>query len=225
MRARRLLTLLLTVVLALTFTVGASARRKKKKKRRGPPPQRKVLEKAEGPATLVIESVDIGPSWAKAVVIVGGWTREPPARVFTFHDDKDRHFIALGSRCEPAPPAMRCTLELPRPYLKARVLGATVHLRGREVEADPAAVEAVFTEAQRKAASEVQPAPAPAMPPGDGGVAPQGGGADGGITLGASFQDWHFGVPPDAGWTQEDEAEDNDSDTEEWRYLKGQEQE
>lgn len=144
--ARKLIWLLLILVgLGLQETAWAKARR--------PPPKRakKLLPKAQGPLRLELEAVDLAAS--KATVLITGETREPEARLFVLHDDRERHFIAVGARCQPVktasqPPvdAIRCQLELPRFYLgKGRILGMTVHLRGREVEANAEDVQKKFT--------------------------------------------------------------------------------
>jgi hypothetical protein len=125
----------------------------------------------KGPPSLLLESLDLQN--AKAIARVGGVTRAPDSRLFAFHDDHSRHFIALYARCEPAPPreivtgegpdatrskvrsddVLRCELDLPRPYLRARVRSMTVHLRGREVAADERDVAAKWSAAIQAAPS------------------------------------------------------------------------
>jgi hypothetical protein len=105
--------------------------------------QKRLLEKASGPITLTVESVDRAA--AKVVVRIGGVARAPEARLFTFHDDRQRHFIALSAACEAAPaepaeagkkaaPAtVKCALGYPPPYLTAHVRGLSLHLGERDI--------------------------------------------------------------------------------------------
>jgi len=123
----------------------------------------------KGPPSLKLVSVDLVAG--QAVVLVGGTARAPGARLFVFHDDKDRHFIALDASCtnvaEGDPTGdegqLRCTLELPRPYLKAHVVAVTLRLKGRDIAADELDVEARFAAARDVAASAPPP---PARRPG-----------------------------------------------------------
>ena len=121
----------------------------------------KSQKSSKSPPSVSLESVDLKTS--KAVVRVGGVSKPPDARLFSFHDDRSRHFIALYARCEPAPTRtvisaegpdavksethneksddeFLCELDLPRPYLRANVRGMTVHLHSKEVVADEAEV-------------------------------------------------------------------------------------
>lgn len=191
MKIRPILLVSLTLALALSF--GASAR--KRGRTRSP----KLLEKAEGPITLKLESVT--QQGLQAIAVVGGVTRAPESRLFNFHTAEDRHFIALDARCEAAGLLLRCTLKLPRPYLKGHIVGMTAHLRGREVEADPREVEALFAAARTHAPTDAGNSDAEETADEDE--------ADGGASS------WEL---QDAGWRQEDEAAD---DTEEWKYLRG----
>ena len=77
----------------------------------------------------------------------------------------------------------------------------TVHLRGREVEADSREVEALFAAARAHAPPDAGTSDADEE---DGDEEEDGG-----------TSSWEL---QDAGWHQEDEAAD---DTEEWKYLRG----
>lgn len=58
------------------------------------------LVRPKGPPSLVLEWVDMDAG--RAGVRVGGVAKAPHARLFAFHDERDRHFIALEAHCEPA---------------------------------------------------------------------------------------------------------------------------
>lgn len=215
--ARRIL-LAIVVCLCVAGIAGAKKRRHRK------PPAKKVLETASGPLTLRLETVDIDS--ARAVVLVTGVAREPEARLFTLHDDKDRHFIALDAKCEAAGPStMRCTLGLPRPYLRGRIVAMTVHLKNREVEAPAAEVDQIFTAARARAATTTttqKPIPDGGAPPAS---APDGGATAAAPSHTSSFFDAPGWRPPtlagDGGWSHEPVGED----TEEWQQYRHQDTE
>ena len=183
LRARPIGAFVLGLFLVLSLGASARPRQRSKKKPRHEP---------EKPLTLKLESFDRPRS--KAVVLVGGLGRAPASRFFTFHDDRNRHFIALGAACTPAEGGFRCSLDLPPSYLKrSRIVGMSAHLRGREITADASEVAAVFS------------ASSTAHDPPDGGA----------NTVDGTEIGWE--LRGDASWHQEDESDD--VDTEEWRYL------
>jgi hypothetical protein len=122
----------------------------------------KLLDKAHGPLALEVVSVDRAQS--RVIVTVSGVDRPPAARLFVFHDDKDRHFIALDAHCEAAEQKIRCALDYPRPYLDANVQKVTVHLRGREIEAPAEQVAAAFAAGRAASAAAAPPAKSPPAP-------------------------------------------------------------
>ena len=159
----------------------AQSRREKSKSEREREPQ--------GPPSLALQSLDFDV--AKAVVRVGGAGKAPDARLFVFHDDQERHFVALFAACEeavarlhdgakvadgsapstatPTPSgskdsgdgALVCELDVPRPYLRAHVVGLSVRLRGRDVAADEHVVAEQWARAQ---AAMALPSTPPAVP-------------------------------------------------------------
>ena len=183
------------VIAALAIALVASARPVKKK-------SRKVLEKASGPVACNLLSVDLDE--AKAEVLISGVVHEPEARLFVFHDNRDRHYIALDAHCEKTPDnKMKCALELPRPYLRAKVTGITFQVRqNKEVELDGKQVEAIFTEARAHRRPQDG-----GLPKGDGGEPdywePESNKGDGGLQIPRG-------------------SEGESSDTEEWKMLSPQ---
>ena len=161
----------LPILLALALVpAGGSAKGRASRAQRSHEVRREV-KRQRPPPTLVLESVDLDA--AQAVARVGGVSRAPAARMFSFHDVRDRHFIALEAGCEPEVSevdTLRCRLELPRPYLKSQVLGMTLKVRGREISADGAEVVAKFAlpPAGGAAASREPPAPRAAVARSDG---------------------------------------------------------
>ncbi len=126
---------------------GAAAEAKQKPKAKKPAAAAKKAG-AKGPPSLALESVD--RETGRVEVLVGGLGRAPAARLFVFHDDRERKFIATGARCAPSPAdggRLRCTLELPRPYAAATVTALTLQLGSREVAAPPDDVIAKFAAA------------------------------------------------------------------------------
>jgi hypothetical protein len=115
----------------------------------------KILVKKPKKALAVeIESVDL--ETGHAIVLVSGVKRGPEARLFVFTDDRDHHFIALDSRCEPADDRIRCTLDLPKGYLAYKVVQMVLTVGKREVVAPPGNVLARFEAARA-------PSPTPAL--------------------------------------------------------------
>lgn len=147
------------VVALVCFAPLVSAKEKEKPKK-----HEKERERPAGPVSLELESVDLAA--ARVWVRVGGAPKAPDGRLFVFHDDRERHFVALYSRCEPAPSRkvdvegeqprsdvseLRCELEMPRSYVRANVQSLTVRLRGKEVFADAQEVQSRFAAAREKA--------------------------------------------------------------------------
>lgn len=114
----------------------------------------------KGTPTLVLESVDL-PN-AKAIAWVTGVSRPPDARMFTLHDARDRHYMALGARCAEtlSEGQFRCELELPRFYLKQKIVGLTVHIHHEEIRADAARVATEFAAVHNEPALAAAPAAA-----------------------------------------------------------------
>jgi hypothetical protein len=128
-----------------------ASKSKKKKRRHGGYDEKRGWEtdhdaRVAGAPSLALESIDFAE--ARVVALVGGVTRPPPFRMFAFHDARDRHFIALGARCDAVDGThQRCTLDLPRSYLRSRIVGMTVHIHQQEVQANPAEVALRFATA------------------------------------------------------------------------------
>ncbi len=87
--------------------------------------------------TLKLESVNLPQ--ARAQVLITGLRRAPEPRYFVFRDERARRFIALDLHCEPVGRALRCTLDLPRPYLRAKIVALTLEMGHRSVAADDVA--------------------------------------------------------------------------------------
>lgn len=173
MRIRLALLLASLALASMPATAGAKDKEKSRKERERDSKKKKDREpeRPRVPPSLQLESLDLRT--ARAVAIVGGATRAPDSRLFAFHDDRERHFIALNAECEPAKVArpatttgdgdkregeaapatddgMRCELELPRDYVRrGNWVKFTVRVSGREVEADPEALKAVFERARK----------------------------------------------------------------------------
>jgi hypothetical protein len=189
--------------LALVAVAATSGDALAKKSNRGLPPGKVLLKKTTS-ASLSIEKVD--RELGRVEVLVGGAARAPEARLFVFHDDRDRHFISLNVHCEAANDddgkplgKLRCNLDLPRAYAKANVQSLTVTLHGRDIAAPADEVKQKFADSPMPSQIPPQPTiqapatashPTPAAPP------------DGGVTQGAaiSVDDW-WDPPPvrDAG--------------------------
>jgi hypothetical protein len=118
------------------------------------PRPKKLLGKVSSPPSLLVWSVDLAA--ARVTVVVGGVDRPPDSRLFVFHDDRERNFIALDAHCKAGLHKVVCDLDYPRPYLGANVQSLTAKLHGRQVEALPAELAAAF-EAARDAERQASP--------------------------------------------------------------------
>lgn len=241
------------MIAAVTSVADGKSRDKGRKR------SREVEREPKSPPSLALEQLDL-PA-ARAVVIVGGATKAPDARLFVFHDDRERHFVALYAACDdvakaevsepavlpapeapesiaprkvpdptipqsepPLPPsseshaapaappltfpvaipegALRCRLDVPRPYLRAHVVGLTLRLRGKEVALDPAMFEAAWASAQKAARLPSTP---PAVPMTS-------------VQFGAPCEDPGFVAPPPGATpaapnaTDEEEVEESEED-------------
>ena len=137
--------LLFLCLCALVATPPALAKKKRPAVKRHPEKTRRtrpyhprlgrlLIEHPAGPPTMIIEAVDL--DGARAVVRLSGIRHEPAARHFTLHDDRDRHFIALESRCLVEGVEIHCEIGLPPGYLKhGHVQGFTVNADGRDIAA------------------------------------------------------------------------------------------
>ncbi len=67
----------------------------------------------------------------RAIVEVHNVSRAPAPNLFTFTDERDRHFVAVAAHCEEAADAIRvCELEIPAGYEKHPLKSLVLHLHG-----------------------------------------------------------------------------------------------
>ena len=154
-----------------------------KTKKRGPyGANSRVVRAAEasGEATLRVRSIDLPKR--SVVVEVTGFSKPPAGNLFTFVDDRGRHFIAVSAKCdEPFPSGTRvCDLATPEGYERHPWVGLALHLHGLasgSVQAPRAEVERAYEaaralldeaegdDAETPSAPAVGVVPAPAPPP------------------------------------------------------------
>ncbi len=108
-------------------------------------------------AALHVRGMDRGRR-VVTVEVSGGPQRAPAANLFTFTDDRGRHFVAVSAQCgEPFAPSTRsCELELPVGYERHRLVGIEVHLgtlKGRSLVALESEVAAAWDAATDSGAS------------------------------------------------------------------------
>jgi hypothetical protein len=86
--------------------------------------------------------------------------RPPRGNLFTFTDERDRHFVATNVRCEDLSSGdRRCELDLPVGYERHRLVALTLHVHGLHSRTVSVAIGEV-EEAWNKAALEAEHAPA-----------------------------------------------------------------
>jgi hypothetical protein len=132
------------LALVLAAGLAAFAKAKPKGPARG---SAKAPAKASGPTSLHVRSIDL----ARRLVLieVAGLSRAPAANLFTFTDERQRHFIAVNAHCdEPFPSGTRaCELEIPPGYEKHRTVSLLLHLHGlhgRGVSAEEAEIASAW---------------------------------------------------------------------------------
>lgn|GEM_PF-3439942 len=99
-------------------------------------------------AALHVRSIDRARR-VVTVEVVGGPQKAPAANLFTFTDERSRHFVAVSAQCaEPFAPATRsCALEIPLGYERHRLVSLQLHLgslKGRLLEAPAAEISAAW---------------------------------------------------------------------------------
>lgn len=120
------------------------------------------------PIALHLRSIDL--LRRLALVEVAGLARPPAGNLFTFVDERDRHFVAMGVRCEDLPSGSRqCELDLPAGYERHRLVSLTLHLHGLHsgtVAVDAEEVEDAWSKAETEAQNTPTrvPAAVPATP-------------------------------------------------------------
>jgi hypothetical protein len=127
-------TTLIFAVAALVGTGAAAAKPKKKKK--GHAVQLRSFDLAR---RLVFVEVD-------------GFKKNPPSNHFTMTDDRGRHFVAQGIRCQPpAPTGTRaCELDIPVGYERHPMVSLELHLGGlhaKTVAVPPADIKTAWAAA------------------------------------------------------------------------------
>jgi len=121
-------------------------------------PKKKSAEPVK--AALHVRSIELERRTV-TIELVGGPQRPPAANLFTFTDERGRHFVAVSAKCgEPFAPGVRsCELELPAGYERHKLVGLQLHLgslKGRSLTA-PAAEFSAEPSAEPSAAPEASP--------------------------------------------------------------------
>lgn len=174
-----LLVILPAPTVGATRNVGKQVAMRKKKSPPGPPLP---------PPAFDLRSIELNSSLgtAQVVVEVRGTSRPPESRLFTFSDARGRRFLPSLMHCEPQPVglghpapgqlsamaggvlpppptgAWRCTLEVPRIYQRAPLVGISVEIRGRVLHIAGDRVQAAWAEA--RAATPLPPSERPRQP-------------------------------------------------------------
>jgi hypothetical protein len=119
------------------------------------------------PVALHLRALDAAKR--RATVELSGVSRSPAPNLFTFTDERGRHFVAVAARCEERDEGARvCELEIPPGYEKHPLKALALHLHGLhgrtvEVPADEIAAAAA-------AAAAAAPPAAPPLAAPDGGT-------------------------------------------------------
>jgi hypothetical protein len=115
------------------------------------------------PAAIHLRALDAAKR--RATVELSGVSHSPAPNLFTFTDERGRHFVAVAARCEERDEGARtCELEIPPGYEKHPLKSLELHLHGLH----GLTVEVPAGEIAAAAGAAPAAAPIPAAP--DGGT-------------------------------------------------------
>lgn len=174
----------LTLALALASGVAlARPRHRSHRNHTGGEARAQAPRKKSGEqASLHVRSIDLARR--RVLVEVTGLNKAPPPNFFTFTDERDRHYIAANSFCDPPFPsgAQVCELEIPDGYQRHKLVSLILHLSALHGPSlDVLAPEIADAWAAAKLIAPPAPAETPAAPiqspaaPVDGGPVSDGG--------------------------------------------------
>ena len=128
------------------------------------PPASKKPTKHAAPA-LHLRSIDLVKRYVR--VELTGVSRAPAPNLFTFTDERERHYVAMNASCDPPFPsgARVCELEIPQGYERHKLIAVDLHLGGlhsRTIAAPESEVAAAWAAAE---AARVEPSPMPSPSP------------------------------------------------------------
>jgi hypothetical protein len=119
--------------------------------------------KKKAPPSLHVRSIDLPRRYV--LIELSGVKRTPAPNLFTFTDERNRHFVALNSACDPPFPSgtRACELQIPDGYQRHRLARLELHLGGlhsRTIAAPVGEISAAWA-----AATEMLKAPSPSPSP------------------------------------------------------------
>jgi hypothetical protein len=115
-KASPLLTRLALLGSALFFLASAFAKEKEPKKKPG--------------HAIHLRSIDLARRYV--LIELSGVSRPPAPNLFTFTDERDRHFVAMNISCDPPFPSgiRACELAIPDGYERHKLVKLELHLGG-----------------------------------------------------------------------------------------------
>ncbi|MFI5289246.1 MAG: hypothetical protein ACHQ17_06340 [Polyangia bacterium] len=175
----------LTLALALAAAGGGVALARPRRSHRnhtgGEARAQAPRKKSGEAASLHVRSIDL--QRRRVLVEVTGLNKAPPPNFFTFTDERDRHYIAANTFCDPpfASGAQVCELEIPDGYQRHKLVSLLLHLtalHGPSLSADApeiadawaAALLTSPTAPVEKAAPVEKPAPVEEAAPAENGA-------------------------------------------------------
>lgn len=123
------LTLALVAALAFGGLAHGRPRRRSHRNHTGGEARAAAPRKKSGEtASLHVRSIDL--LRRRVLIEVSGLNKTPPSNFFTFTDDRDHHYIAINSFCDPpfASGTQVCELEIPAGYERHKMVSLILHL-------------------------------------------------------------------------------------------------
>jgi hypothetical protein len=130
------------------------------------PAGKSVAKKPAASHSLHVRSIDLQRRYV--LVELTGAGKPPAPNLFTFTDERDRHYVAMGASCEPpavASGVRSCALEMPAGYERHKLVRLELHLgnlHSRTIAASESEVAAAWEAALL---ARVQPSPSPSPQP------------------------------------------------------------
>ena len=115
--------------------------------------------------SLHVRSIDLPRRYV--LIEIAGVSRPPAPNLFTFTDERDRHFVALNASCDPPFPSgtRACELQIPDGYERHKLAGLELHLgglHGRTIAAPRGEIAAAWAAAAEMLKVAPSPSPKPA---------------------------------------------------------------
>ena len=117
----------------------------------------KQTPKKKAAAAIHVRSIDLGRRYV--LIELGGVSRPPQPNLYTFTDERGRHYVAMTASCDPPFPSgiRACELAIPDGYERHKLVKLELHMGGlhsRTIAAPEGEIATAWAAAQ---AAQVEP--------------------------------------------------------------------